>query len=95
MFRFMLAATFLILMSTSLVAKDNKTHIWVEPELNNQICWYQNQKYSFGALLVVKDFIMICDLKYKNQINGPLAWFKTDKNGNAIYPKQPSKITIN
>ena len=85
------------LLSSSFVtlANEKNKHLWVETDVNNRVCWYQDKKYSQGALLVVNEYTLVCELKYPQQTNGPLAWLKVDKNGNPIYPKPIKRITVN
>lgn len=74
-------------------AKNTKVHLLTEPETLQHVCWYQDKKYSEGAIIEVGNTLLIC-AKSKNQPNNRLGWFKLDDKGNVIYPKKTSKITI-
>ncbi len=58
-------------------------------------CWYDNKRYTEGALIQVHSFTLLCGAKNPQQNNSQLIWLKIDKQGNAIYPSQPKKITVN
>lgn len=77
-----------------LQAKDKKPNVWVNSETVQPVCWYQDKKYSEGAILQVAETSLVCALKDKNQPNGQLGWFKLDDKGNVIYPQKTSKISI-
>ena len=75
-----------------------KTHAIIDAnELSNQgrSCWYDNKRYSEGALIQIHSFILLCALKTPDHNNSQLIWLKIDKQGNAIYPKKPKTITVN
>lgn len=88
---------FLILsfVPTLAIAKETKTHLLLEAETFQHVCWYQDKKYSEGAIIEVGSTLLICAIKHKNQPNSQLGWFKLDEKGNVIYPKKPTKITVN
>lgn len=79
----------------AIFADEQKQVIRIDTDLNGQVCWYQNEKFSQGAIIKIDQHHLICELKSINQPNGPLAWFKTDDNGLPIYPKPQTRITIN
>jgi hypothetical protein len=79
----------------AIFADEKKRVIRIDTDLNGQVCWYQNEKFSQGAIIKTDQHHLICELKSINQPNGALAWFKTDDNGLPIYPKPPARITIN
>ena len=58
-------------------------------------CWYDNKRYSEGAILQVHSVTLICAAKYPQHNNSQLIWLKLDKQGNLIYPKKPATITVN
>lgn len=58
-------------------------------------CWYDNKRYSEGALIQVHSFTLMCAAKIPQHNNSELIWFKLDKQGNIIYPKKPQSITVN
>ncbi|AQP98373.1 MULTISPECIES: DUF1496 domain-containing protein [Pseudoalteromonas] len=58
-------------------------------------CWYDNKRYSEGALIQIHSFTLICGAKTPQHNNSRLIWLKLDKQGNAIYPTKPQTITVN
>lgn len=62
---------------------------------NDGSCWYDNKRYSEGALLQIHSFTLICGAKYPQHSNSQLMWLKLDKEGNPIYPPKRKKITVN
>lgn len=58
-------------------------------------CWYDNKRYSEGALLQVHSITLVCAAKHPQHNNSQLMWLKLDKQGNLIYPKKPATITVN
>jgi len=61
----------------------------------NTECWYDNKRYSEGAVVQVHSVTLICAAKYPQHSNSQLMWLKLDKQSNLIYPKKPSTITVN
>lgn len=43
-------------------------------DLKHRVCYYQDQAYSFGALLEVGSYIMRCDEANNFESNGALKW---------------------
>ncbi|WP_158684662.1 DUF1496 domain-containing protein [Pseudoalteromonas sp. T1lg48] len=58
-------------------------------------CWYQGQRYSEGALLIMEDILKICARKQPQHENGPLMWRSVDAKGEPIYPQLKHKIRVN
>jgi len=58
-------------------------------------CWYDNKRYSEGALIQIHSFTLLCGSKNPQHSNSQLIWLKIDKQGNAIYPTTPKTITVN
>jgi len=58
-------------------------------------CWYDDKRFSEGALISVQTFTLLCSAKNPNQTNGALMWLKLNEQGKVIYPKRPKKITVN
>ena len=85
----------ILIVSSLAKAQTPKKHIWLETEVNHLICWYDDKKYTLGAVIEVNDTRLICTQRYPNQENGPVAWYQLDKKGNIIYPKTKPKITVN
>jgi hypothetical protein len=79
-------------------ANTNKTRSVIDAEQfinTNASCWYDNKRYTEGALIQVHSFTLLCGAKIPQHNNSQLIWLKIDKQGNAIYPSQPKKITVN
>lgn len=76
-------------------AEEQKRVIRIDTDLGGQVCWYDNQKYSQGAIIKIDEHSLVCELKSINQPNGSLVWLKLDINGMPIYPKTPARISIN
>jgi hypothetical protein len=67
-----------------------------DPFINtNTRCWYDNKRYSEGALIQIHSFTLICGTKIPQHNNSPLIWLKLDKQGHAIYPSKSRTITVN
>lgn len=58
------------------------------------MCWYDDKRYSEGALISVDTFNLLCGAKNPNQTNSALIWFKLNEQGKVIYPNRPKKITV-
>ncbi|BED91077.1 DUF1496 domain-containing protein [Pseudoalteromonas sp. MM1] len=79
-------------------AKTLKTHSIIDAnEIINSgdICWYDNKRYSEGALIQVQSFVLVCAAINSQQNNRELIWLKLNKNGNVVYPAKPKTITVN
>ena len=85
----------LLTFSSQVFAKQTKTNVWVESELSSHICWYQNKRYSEGAIIDVAEFKLICEKEKTSQKNSKLKWLKINKEGQIVYPKELKRITIN
>ncbi|WP_372762292.1 DUF1496 domain-containing protein [Pseudoalteromonas sp.] len=57
-------------------------------------CWYDNKRYSEGALIQVHAVTLICGTKDLANAESPLIWLKLDKQGKIIYPTKAAKITV-
>lgn len=84
----------LYLVANFAVANESKAKVWINGDSLQQVCWYQDKKYSEGAIIEVAKLTLMCTRKDKNQPNGQLGWLKLDDKGNIIYPTQKSKISI-
>lgn len=58
-------------------------------------CWYDDKRYSEGALLHIHSFTLICQAKRPEHNNSELIWLKLDKQGNAVYPTKAKTIRVN
>ncbi len=58
-------------------------------------CWYQGQRYSEGALLIMEEVLKICARKHPQEENGSLMWRSVDAKGEPIYPRLQNKIRVN
>ncbi|WP_372767397.1 DUF1496 domain-containing protein [Pseudoalteromonas sp.] len=81
--------------SNPTIAKKPTENVWMAADTLQHVCWYQDKKYSEGAIIQVSNITLICTVKYKNQPNSQLGWLQLDEKGNVIYPKKASKITVN
>ncbi|WP_462159843.1 DUF1496 domain-containing protein [Pseudoalteromonas sp. GB56] len=59
-----------------------------------QVCWYKEQRYSEGAIVLMGNTNKVCALKYPSQPNGPLVWLSMDDQGQALYPQKKSKLSV-
>ncbi|MEM0515915.1 DUF1496 domain-containing protein [Pseudoalteromonas sp. YIC-827] len=58
-------------------------------------CWYQGQRYSEGALLIMEEVLKICARKHPHEENGSLIWRRVDTKGEPIYPQSQNRIRVN
>lgn len=94
LFIFLIALT----LAPSSYAKTVKTHSIIDANeiINNgDICWYDNKRYSEGALVQVHSFTLVCAANNPQHNNSELIWLKLDKKGNIVYPTKPKTITVN
>lgn len=94
LFIFLIALT----LAPSSYAKTLKTHSVIDAnEVVNRgdICWYDNKRYSEGALLQVQSFILVCATSNPQHDNSELIWLKLNKKGKVVYPTKPKTITVN
>ncbi|TMP85671.1 DUF1496 domain-containing protein [Pseudoalteromonas ruthenica] len=73
--------------------KKTKTHVWVDAQ-HTSVCWYEERRYSEGAVIDMFGAPKICARKYPNQDNGALIWRAVDKQGHPVYPEQQGKIRV-
>jgi len=89
-----LSACFLSL-SLSLFSHNSRTFVNASQLSQHQtMCWYDDKRYSEGALISVDTFNLLCGAKNPNQTNSALIWFKLNEQGKVIYPNRPKKITV-
>lgn len=73
--------------------KTGKTNLFLDNI--SSVCWYKNEKYTEGALLVMADKLFVCANKFDNETNGQLIWRIADDSGQAIPSKSQKSIRIN
>ncbi|MBE0371061.1 DUF1496 domain-containing protein [Pseudoalteromonas sp. MMG013] len=59
--------------------KNHKNTVFIDEPLN--VCWYQGQKYSEGALIKQFDMLFACSNKHPKQTNSRVVWVKADASG--------------
>ncbi|WP_404343188.1 DUF1496 domain-containing protein [Pseudoalteromonas mariniglutinosa] len=60
-----------------------------------QFCWYDDKRYSEGAVIIAAKQRLVCAAKQLNYNNSELSWLPQDENGNIVYPKQSKSIRVN
>ncbi|MEJ6476367.1 DUF1496 domain-containing protein [Pseudoalteromonas piscicida] len=92
--KFLLGLITICLISLPTLAK-TPAELRLYGELPKQVCWYQGQSYSEGALLIQFDMLFVCAPKKYNEENSKLVWLKADASGNPIRPEISDKIRVN
>lgn len=82
---------------TAMAKKPNsEPQVWLNGDsLTTQVCWYQEKRYSEGAVIEMQGQLRVCANKEPNQSNGSLMWLPMDEEGRAVYPRQNKKIRVN
>jgi len=62
---------------------------------NAKVCWYENKRYTEGAIIAVANSMLICATKTDHLSNSDLMWYRLNENGDIIYPKQAKTIRVN
>ncbi|KPH93790.1 hypothetical protein AMS58_15505 [Pseudoalteromonas porphyrae] len=87
-----------VIYSTNSVGNNQKATFLINPGdliSNQNICWFDDKRYSEGAIIYMSDTRVICTPKNPSQSNSSLSWLMIDEKGNIIYPKKVNKISIN
>ncbi|NMR26859.1 DUF1496 domain-containing protein [Pseudoalteromonas sp. NEC-BIFX-2020_015] len=87
-----------VIYSTNSMGNNQKATLLINPNAltsNQNICWFDDKRYSEGAIIYMSDTRVICTPKNSSQSNSTLSWLMLDEKGNVIYPKKVNKISIN
>ncbi len=81
----MLRVTPLLLLLVCELAQAQVSHLVPTPvvtldasKLSERVCYYQNQAYSFGAIIQVGSYYMECKAANDFETNGALKWQRLD-----------------
>lgn len=74
------------------VTYGNETNLYLE-QLHS-VCWYQNLRYTEGAVIKQAELLYVCTHRYKNQPQSPLIWLKLDDKGEPIRVEMKGKIRV-
>ena len=76
-------------------APTQKDSVIITPASTELVCWYQDKRFSEGAIIMMETTRVICTARNQFESNGRLAWRMINDQGQIIYPtKQSKKITI-
>ena len=86
---------FLLLFTDTVLAgqKIKKANVFLES--TNTVCWFNDQKYSEGSLIIMSEKLVVCANKFANQTNGQLVWRLADADGQPIHITPKKTININ
>ncbi|MDN3380357.1 MULTISPECIES: DUF1496 domain-containing protein [unclassified Pseudoalteromonas] len=59
------------------------------------ICWYEDKRYSEGAIINMANVRLICTVKNPNHNNSPLSWLMLNDKNEVIYPPRAKTIRVN
>lgn len=59
------------------------------------ICWYEDKRYSEGAIISMANIRLICAAKNPNHNNSALSWLMLNEKNEVIYPQKPKTIRVN
>jgi len=87
-----------VIYSTNSFSNNQKPALFLDASkpLNDQrLCWYENKRYSEGAVIIMAERQVICTAKIPNQNNSDLSWLMLNEQGEIIYPKARKTIRVN
>ncbi|MBB1331945.1 DUF1496 domain-containing protein [Pseudoalteromonas sp. SR44-5] len=60
-----------------------------------QLCWFEDQRYSEGAIILMANVRVICAAKNPHHNNSALNWLMLNEQNEIIYPTAPKTIRVN
>ena len=88
-----------LIYSVNSAANNTKPSLFLNPQetINHQqqqICWFENKRYSEGAIIMMADVRVICTAKNPNHNNSALTWLMLNDKNEVIYPTATKKIRV-
>lgn len=86
-----------VIYSVNSTANNPKPSLFLNPQeaINNQqICWFENKRYSEGAIIMMANVRVICTAKNPNHNNSALTWLMLNEKNEVIYPTATKKIRV-
>ncbi|TMP39487.1 DUF1496 domain-containing protein [Pseudoalteromonas rubra] len=74
------------------LAFSDETNLYLEQL--QPVCWYQDLRYTQGAIIKQVDKLYVCGHRYANQPQSPLMWLKLDENGDPVRVEMKGKIRV-
>ena len=72
-----------------------KDSVIIAPSSTEAVCWYQDKRFSEGAIIMMETTRVICTARNQFESNGRLAWRMINDQGQILYPtNQTKKITV-
>ena len=84
--------------SVSSFSNTPKTTLLLTPQEaidQHSICWFEDKRYSEGAIILMANVRMICTAKTPSHSNSPLTWLMLNEQNEIIYPSAPKTIRVN
>lgn len=84
--------------STNSFSNNHKPALFLDASkglTNQQVCWYEDKRYSEGAIILMANTQVICSAKNPNHNNSELNWLMLNEQGEIIYPKAAKTIRVN
>ncbi|ALP42295.1 DUF1496 domain-containing protein [Aeromonas schubertii] len=53
---------------------EGDARLWLPVNPGERVCWYEDRRYSLGAVLDLESGPLICAPQNEQESNGPLSW---------------------
>ncbi len=87
-----------IIYSSNSFSNNQKPALFLDaskPLTDQRVCWYKNDRYSEGAIVIMAERQVICTAKNPNNNNSELSWLMLNEQGEIAYPKARKTIRVN
>lgn len=75
---------------------ETKLYLTPQDALTQQaICWFEDKRYSEGAIINMANVRLICAAKNPNHNNSALSWLMLNDKNEVIYPPKAKTIRVN
>jgi len=84
--------------SVNSFGNNSKTTLLLNPQdaiAQQSVCWFDDKRYSEGAVIVMANLKVICAAKKPQHNNSALIWLMLDDKNEIIYPETVKTIRVN
>lgn len=87
-----------LIFSVNSFSNSQKATILLNPydQFSQQVtCWFEDKRYSEGAIIMMANTRVICAPKTPNHSNSALSWLMLNDKNEIIYPQTAKTIRVN
>ncbi|MFY8328997.1 DUF1496 domain-containing protein [Pseudoalteromonas sp. ZZD1] len=87
-----------LIYSVNSFSNTSEARLLLTPEdalTQHAICWYEDKRYSEGAIISLANVRLMCAAKNPNHNNSALRWLILNDKNEVIYPPRTKTIRVN